>query len=270
MTWNDVLLCSTAMAAGMINAVAGGGTLLTFPALYAALGPKFSALLGPERGIAEAGVVANATSTMALWPGSLGSFWGYRHEFRLAGAWVWWLLIPCLLGGLIGVLLVIRFPSVFESLVPWLIFSAAMLFALQPQIARLTGIGLPHAKPSKTRMAGILFFQLLVSIYGGYFGAGAGILMLAALAMMGLPDIHVMNAVKTLYGTVINIMASIVFIVEGKVEWRLAAPMLIFGTIGGYVGARVARRIDPARVRRGVVAIGFALAAYYFYKRFHG
>ena len=263
MTWNDLLLCVTALAAGMINAVAGGGTLLTFPALYAALGPKM--------GMAEASVVANGTSTMALWPGSLGSFWGYRHEFRQAGNWVWWLLIPCLLGGLIGALLVTELPSkVFDALVPWLIFSAAMLFALQPQIARWTGIGKPHSKPSNRRLAAILFFQLLVSIYGGYFGAGAGILMLAALAMMGLPDIHVMNAVKTLYGTAINIMASIVFIVRGMVDWRLAVPMLIAGTIGGYVGARIARRINPATVRRAVVAIGFMLAAYYFYKRFHG
>lgn len=263
MTWNDFLLCVTAAAAGAINAVAGGGTLLTFPALYAALGPRW--------GMAEASVRANATSTMALWPGSLGSFWGYRHEFRQAGNWVWWLLIPCLLGGLIGVLLVTQLPAkIFDALVPWLILSAAMLFALQPQIARLTGIGKPHARPSGRRLAAILFFQLLVSIYGGYFGAGAGILMLAALAMMGLPDIHVMNAVKTLYGTTINIMASVVFIVRGKVDWRLALPMLIAGTIGGYVGARIARRIDPALVRRAVVVIGFALAAYYFYKRFHG
>jgi uncharacterized protein len=262
MTWNDFLLFVTAAAAGMINAVAGGGTLLTFPALYAALGPRL--------GMAEASVVANGTSTMALWPGSLGSFWGYRREFRQAGDWVWWLLIPCWLGGLIGALLATEFPGTFAALVPWLIFSAAMLFALQPQIARWTGIGKPHAKPSPRRLAAILFFQLLVAIYGGYFGAGAGILMLAALAMMGLPDIHVMNAVKTLYGTAINIMASIVFIVQGKVDWRLAVPMLIAGTIGGYVGARVARRINPARVRKAVVVIGFVLAAYYFYKRFHG
>ena len=231
MTWNDLLLCVTALAAGMINAVAGGGTLLTFPALYAALGP-------PRMSLAEASVVANGTSTMALWPGSLGSFWGYRREFAQAGTWVWWLLFPCLLGGLIGALLATEFPGAFEKLVPWLIFSAAMLFALQPQIARWTGIGKPHPKPSMRRLTAILFFQLLVSIYGGYFGAGAGILMLAALAMMGLPDIHVMNGVKTLYGTTINIMASIVFIVRGMVDWRLAVPMLIAGTIGGYVGAR--------------------------------
>jgi hypothetical protein len=263
MTWNDFLLCVTALAAGMINAVAGGGTLLTFPALYTALGSRMS--------MADASVVANGTSTMALWPGTLGSFWGYRHEFRQAGNWVWWLLIPCLIGGLIGVLLVTELPpETFDALVPWLIFSAAMLFALQPQIGRWTGIGKRHAPPSATRLAAILFFQLVVSIYGGYFGAGMGILMLAALAMMGLPDIHVMNAVKTLYATTVNIVAAIVFVVRGKVDWRLALPMLIAGTIGGYVGARVARRIDPARVRGAVVAIGFALAAYYFYKRFHG
>lgn len=265
MTWNDLLLCATALAAGMINSVAGGGTLLTFPALYTALGPRFAKIPG------EAGVVANGTSTMALWPGMLGSFGAYFKEFRQAASWVWWLLIPCVLGALIGVLLVTELPpKVFDSLVPWLIFTAATLFAMQPQIARFTGIGKPHSRPSPVRFAGLLFFQLLVSIYGGYFGAGMGILMLAALALMGLPDIHVMNAVKALYGTVINVIASVVFVVRGKVEWRLALPMLVAGVIGGYVGARVARRVNPAIVRRIVVVIGFALAAYYFYKRFHG
>jgi uncharacterized membrane protein YfcA len=263
MTWNDILLCGTALAAGIINAVAGGGTLLTFPALYTALGPRY--------GTAEAGVHANGTSTMALWPGSLGSFWAYRREFREAGGWVWRLLLPCAVGGLIGVLLVTELsPKVFDALVPWLIFSAALLFAFQPQIRRLTGIGKKQERPRGFRLAAMLVCQFLVSIYGGYFGAGAGILMLAVLGMMGLSDIHVMNAVKTLYIMVINIMASIVFIIRGKVDWRLAIPMLIAGTIGGYLGAVVARRINPTIVRRAVVVIGFGLAAYYFYKRSHG
>jgi uncharacterized protein len=263
MNWNDIVLCATALAAGMINAVAGGGTLLTFPALYAALGPQY--------GTAEAGVHANGTSTMALWPGSLGSFWGYRREFRQAGGWVWRLLLPCAVGGLIGVLLVTELPAkVFDALVPWLIFSAAMLFAFQPHIQRWTGVGHKHEKPHGFRLAAMLVSQFLVSIYGGYFGAGAGILMLAVLGMMGLSDIHVMNAVKTLYIMTINIMASIVFIVRGKVDWRLAIPMLVAGTIGGYLGAVVARRINRTIVRRAVVVIGFALAGFYFYKRFHG
>ena len=193
--------------------------------------------------------MANGTSTMALWPGSLGSFWGYRHEFRQAGNWVWWLLIPCLLGGLIGVLLVTEFPPsvrLARSVADFLGRDAVCTAAANRSLDRHRQAARPIRR--KRRLAAILFFQLLVSIYGGYFGAGAGILMLAALAMMGLPDIHVMNAVKTLYGTTINIMASIVFIVRGKVDWRLAIADADRRNDRRIRRRRVARRIDPALV----------------------
>jgi len=255
---SDIFLCLTAAAAGMVNSIAGGGTLLTFPALYAALGP-----------LEDAGVMANGTSTVALWPGAVASLWAYRRELGQGQPWMRWLLIPSLLGGLAGVLLVTELPpELFDALVPWLILSAALLFALQPQIGRLTGIGLPHERPSSARMAGILMFQLVVAIYGGYFGAGIGILMLAELALLGLSDIHVMNAWKSLFGGSVNAVAAFVFIVERKVDWRLALPMLVSSSIGGYFGAWAARRTNPTLVRRLIVTIGFCLAAYYFWKRF--
>ena len=180
-----------------------------------------------------------------------------------------WLLVPSLIGGLVGVLLVTKLPpSMFDALVPWLILSAALLFALQPQIARLTGVGKPHAAPTGAKMAGIMLFQFLVAIYGGYFGAGIGILMLAELAILGLSDIHVMNAWKSLLGGSINAVAGVVFIIEQKVDWKLAMPMFFSAIVGGYFGAWAARRTNPAIVRRWVVAIGFCFAAYYFWKRF--
>jgi len=271
---NTILLIATAALAGAINSVAGGGTLLTFPALYAALGSS------PGAG-AMAGVLANGTSTVALWPGSLAAAWGYRHDYRRASGWLTWLLAPSILGGLLGALLVVNRPDAFEALVPWLILTAAMLFALQPRISRWTreaakadspesATAARHDLPSRRKFAAILAFQFLVAIYGGYFGAGIGILMLAALGLMGQSDIHLMNGVKNLCATCINIMGATVFIIYGQVRWDLALPMLGAAIVGGYAGALLARRTNPALVRRAIVVIGFSLAAWYFYRRLRG
>lgn len=248
-------LCTAAAAGGAINSVAGGGTLLTFPALFAALGATD-----------EASVVANATSTVALFPGSLAGMAGYRRELAEAPRWSLWLILPSLLGGYCGSRLVIWLPSAtFKMLVPWLILVAALLFWLQPQIAKRLGIGREHAPATRRSIAGAMLFQLLVAVYGGYFGAGIGILMLSALAMMGLGDIHRMNALKTLLGSCINGVAVAVFIAGGKVNWTIALAMAAAAIVGGYFGAHLARRLDRNLVRRAVVAIGFALASYYFY-----
>ena len=266
MTWNEIVLCAAAVAAGMINSVAGGGTLLTFPALMEVL--RLSPSLGVPAGLI--GVFANGTSTVALLPGSAVAAWEYRREFREAGLWFAWLLVPSVIGGLAGALLVIQSPDWFDRLVPWLILTAAVLFALQPQVSRWIAHNPEHGRPSGLRFVGILLFQLAVALYGGYFGAGIGILMLSALALMGLSDIHRMNGVKNLCATCINGMAAGVFIARGKVEWSLVWPMLISAIVGGFVGSRIARRTNRTIVRRVVVVIGFTLAAYYFYRQFRG
>ena len=238
-----------------MNAVAGGGTLLTFPALLTVVSP----------------VVANATSTVALVPGSLASVWGYRFELRHLGPWTGLLILPSLAGGLVGSLLVTRLPEeYFSRLVPWLILTAAVLFLAQPAIIRLMGIGKEHRPPTRVGLAGITIFQFLVAVYGGYFGAGIGILMLSALGLMGIKDIHQMNALKTLLAALINGISVLVFVAEGKVAWRYAAVMAVAAIVGGYAGASVARRLDPRLVRWIVVAIGFGLAAHYFYKQWSG
>ncbi|HEV2971010.1 MAG TPA: sulfite exporter TauE/SafE family protein [Pirellulales bacterium] len=265
--WNEILLCTTALLAGMVNSVAGGGTLLTFPALMAALAASpSSAVLA--KGV---GVLANGTSTVALLPGSAVAAWEYRGEFRKAGRWFLLLLAPSVVGSLTGVLLVTRLPKeTFEALVPWLILFAAILFALQPRITRWIKVGVPHERPTWPRLAGILAFQLLVALYGGYFGAGIGILMLSALALMGLADIHVMNGVKNVLATSINAVAAAVFVIGNVVDWRLCLPMMAATIVGGFLGSRIAQRSNRAIVRRVVVAIGFSLAAYYFYRQFRG
>ncbi len=252
-------LILASVAAGGINAIAGGGTLLTFPALFALLGMSD-----------PAAVTANATSTVALFPASLAATYGYRQELLAMTRWARILLVPSLVGGLAGSLAVVALPdSSFATLVPWLILLAALLFALQPQISRWTAIGRPHAT-DRRMIAAAMLFQLGVAIYGGYFGAGIGILMLSALALMGMSNIHEMNALKCLLAACINGVAVVVFVVMQAVNWPLAFIMAISAIAGAYGAARVARRLDTTLVRRFVVAIGFALATYYFYRQLTG
>jgi uncharacterized protein len=142
------------------------------------------------------------------------------------------------------------------------------LFVLQPQISAWTGIGRPHSTPSPRGIAAIVVFQFFVAVYGGYFGAGIGILMLSALAMMGLADIHIMNGLKNSLACCINFAAIAMFITRGQIAWEFALPMIAASICGGYLGATLAQKIDRQIVRRIVVGIGFTLAIYYFYKQF--
>lgn len=252
------ILCVLAAMAGGVNAVAGGGTLLTFPALVAVLVARG---LPPDL----AKVLANGTSTVALFPASAAALWGYRRELTTVRPWFAKLVPSSLAGGTVGALLVTQLPeSTFAFLVPWLILLAAFLFTVQPMIARRFGIGQPHQIPTKKTIAGVVLFQLLVAIYGGYFGAGIGILMLAALAMMGLSDIHAMNGLKSLLAGCINGAAVVIFVVSNHVAWSLALAMAVAGCVGAYLATHAARRLPRTVIRNAVIAIGYSLAAYYF------
>ncbi len=250
-----------AFFAGIINAIAGGGTLLTFPALVAALKPDY----GPE---AEA--LANTTSTVALLPGSLAGTWGYRKEFAEARDFALRLIPPSLVGGFVGSILVLSDKQLFGQLVPWLILTAAVLFLIQHPINRYLKRD-PDAETKLAtgwKLAGILAFQFSIAVYGGYFGAGIGILMLTALSVLGVGSIHRANAVKTLLATVINGTSAIVFALWGHVDWGYAGIMAAGAVAGGYAGARTARRLPAWVVRWVVIAIGFGLAGYYIWKNF--
>lgn len=231
-----------------MNAVAGGGTLVTFPALVALGIPP---------------ITANATSTVALWPGTMSSMWGYRAELRGAKAWAKVWAIPSLLGGVIGALLLLVTPAKrFEQIVPWLILGATTLFMAQGPILRRLREAAPHRTiegPGGTLVpppAPFLVYQLLVGIYGGYFGAGAGILMLAALGLMGLTNIHQMNGLKNWGGGLMNLVAVIVFAASGIVNWPIALAMAVGATLGGIGGSLVAQRVGQVWVRRAIVTIG--------------
>lgn len=249
--WHAALVFLTALMAGMMNSVAGGGTLVTFPTLL---------WLGVDP------VRANVTCTVALWPGSLGAMVGFRRELGGSRRWMLLLGAPSVAGGLIGAWLLLLTPSrLFASIVPFLILVATILFAAGEPITRklaLESVAEPGAESSPARRWWIIAmaFQFVVAIYGGYFGAGMGILMLAALGLMGLTDIHQMNGLKNFFAVCINIVAAAYFIASGQVEWTYAVVMVIGAIAGGYGGAGLARKLGRRLVRRAVIVVGLGMA----------
>jgi uncharacterized membrane protein YfcA len=261
-----VFLALVTGIAAAVNSIAGGGTLLTFPVLAALLPADPSRL-----------VTANATSTIGLWPGALTAAWAYRDSRVGQPPWARWLLLPSVIGAVAGsLLLLVLPPHLFDSLVPWLTLTAAVLFAAQPQVARLTARPRTPTDAADAatavgggRIALACGLQFLIAVYGGYFGAGIGILMLAMLGGIGLGDIHRLNAVKNVLGTLVNGTAAGLFAIgpllgSHDVSWPHAAVMAVAAAIGGLAGSHLARRMPARTVRWLVSIIGFALAGYYF------
>jgi uncharacterized membrane protein YfcA len=246
------MAAGAAFLAGAINSVAGGGTLVSFPTLiWAGLSP----------------VTANATSTVAIWPGTLGGVWGYRREVRTTPRRFTVLIVPSIIGGILGALLLRFTPSdVFARLVPYLILFATTLFMLQETVQRWLGTQDSTTHATSRWLAGAMVFQFFVGLYGGYFGAGIGILMLAALGLLGLKDIHQMNGLKNILGGSINGVAALYFIYARMVYWPDVLVMAAAAITGGYAGAGAARRIGRANVRRLVIFIGFSMAVSLFFK----
>ena len=244
-------LVASSAGAGVMNALAGGGTILTFPTLLLAGIPA---------------IEANATSTIALLPGAAASMAGYRREVASHREWLKTLFLPSLLGGGLGSVLLLETPEkTFASLAPFLILFATLLFLLQIVLARRKERSpAPHAlegPPQVRRWVLASLFQLGVAVYGGYFGAGIGILMLVVLGFLGLSDIHAMNGLKNFFGISINAVAAAYFIAKGAVLWPEALVMVAGATVGGYAGARFARRIGKEKARAAVVVIGFLVTA---------
>ena len=242
-----------AFVAGAINSVAGGGTLVSFPALiWLGLGS----------------VAANATNTVAIWPGTVGSAWAYRRELRSAEARFLALVAPSLVGGLLGAILLRYTPSaIFDRMVPFLILFATLLFMVQEPVQRMLKTGDRATRRSTRWLMGGMLFQLCVGLYGGYFGAGIGILMLAALSILGIDDIHEMNSLKVIFGGAVNGIAAVYFIWARMVYWPYVLLMAVAAILGGFLGAGTARRMGQRAVRRIVVAIGLGMALSLFIRR---
>jgi uncharacterized membrane protein YfcA len=260
------LLFLAAVVAGGVNAIAGGGTILTFALLSAILPP------GPGRLVA-----ANVTSKIGLWPGAAAAAWASRRSWAGLPQWARWLVLPSSAGAVAGVALLRYLPKEsFDAVVPWLILLAAVLFAIQPQLSRPGGSGSQPAagQPGHLSLA-VAGLQLLVGIYGGYFGAGIGILMLAALSLLHLGDVHALNAVKNLLAATVNGVATLVLTVAAlaggfEVSWLHVAVLAAGSVAGGAAVATVAQRLPAKAVRRLVAIIAFGLAGYHLWREWAG
>jgi uncharacterized membrane protein YfcA len=252
--WKELVVAAAAFAAGLINSIAGGGTLVSFPALL---------------WVGRDAVLANATSTVALLPASLAGVFGFRRELKGGTRWAVLFGVPSLLGGVLGAVLLLQTPSaVFARLVPYLILFATLLIALQEPLARrLRGGEDGEAEsPSGTWRVGAVVFQFFVGVYGGYFGAGIGILMLAALGLLGFSDMHRMNALKNLFAVGINGIAAVYFIASGAVIWSDVLVMMFAAIAGGYAGSQLAYKLGRRFVRFVVIAIGLVMSVSLFFR----
>jgi uncharacterized membrane protein YfcA len=254
--------------AAMMNAIAGGGTMLTFPALLAAGLPP---------------VLANTTSTVALGVGMPGGVWAFRKHLPAVSGWIWPLGVASVVGGVAGGVLLLALPSgVFEAVVPWLLLLATALFVLNEPLVRWLNRrqamaaargGEPAAadanravgEPVAPRPWGVAF-QVLVGLYGGYFGAGIGIMMLAGLGLLGLREINRLNALKALLALLVNSASIVYFIARGQVEWPLACWLMAGSIPGSIVGARLAQRIPARWVRLIAAVIGVSIAVSFWVK----
>lgn len=238
---------------GALNAVAGGGSFIAFPALLWSGVPP---------------IPANATNTIALWTAAAASGGAYRKRLDMPRRVMIPLLVASLIGGLAGAFLLLKTPAhTFMRVLPWLTLGATVLFALGKKLAGGRASVIEH-ETTGAALLGATLFQLVVAVYGGYFGGGMGIVMLAMLAALGMTDIHAMNALKSVMGFVINGVAVVVFIVERAVYWKQGGVMILGGILGGFIGAHYAMKMPQAWVRIFVVLVGTGMTVYFFWKAY--
>lgn len=256
--WRSVWLIIAAFIAGVLNAVAGGGSFLSFPALL---------------GTGIAPVQANATNTVALWPGQLTSIAAYRDDIRKNMRLAYPMGLAGLIGGTFGAIVLLITPqTTFLKLVPWLLLIAALIFALSRPITRwldrraVARHQRAGSEPQPPRRRLVFVITVVVCFYIGYFGAGAGFLIITLLSLFGFEDLNEINALKVVSTTAANGVAFLIFVVSGNVEWRYCLMAMVACAIGGYTSARFARLIPQPVLRALVIVIGFGMAAWYFWK----
>jgi uncharacterized protein len=260
LNWQWVWLVVACFLAGVLNAVAGGGSFLSFPAIL---------------GMGVLPVQANATNTVAVWPGQVTSIVAYRDDVRRNLRQAWSMALAGLLGGTAGAVVLLNTPQkTFMRLVPWLLLGAALIFAVSGPVTRLLArLNLSRLEEARAghahapRRLPLFFAAAVVSFYVGYFGAGAGFLYMTVLALFGYQDIHAINALKVVSNTLANGIAFVIFVVDGQVVWRFCLAAMIAAAIGGYSSASLARRIPQPVLRGMVVAIGLGMAAFFFWKQ---
>ncbi len=235
-----------------MNAVAGGGSFFTFPALLFTGVPP---------------IPANATSTMAVWPGNVASASAYRKRLPKSSRMLAPLIVASLAGGLIGATILLHTPQeTFLRVIPFLFLGATLLFAFGRRIVKSPNPEQKRAQASWRAIGAITFLQFIISIYAGFFGGGMGILMLALFTFLPLADIHAMNSVKTLLGAFSNGVAVVAFVVAKIIFWPQAILMLTGAILGGYGGAHFAQKMNPKHVRAFVIAVGFTMSFIFLWK----
>jgi uncharacterized membrane protein YfcA len=252
-TRQAIFLCVAGALGGAINAVAGGGSFVAFPALLFTGVPP---------------VPANATNTVSLWVGvtaSGGAYWKRLHVSRRVMVP---LIATSIVGGIAGAFLLIRTPAqTFLKVLPWMLLGATLLFAFGKYFTGRLKAGISRDS-SNAAVTGASIFEFFVSIYGGYFGGGVGIINLAMLAVLGMTDIHEMNALKVVLGAVINGVATVTFVATGVILWPQAIVMTVGAIVGGYLAAHYAQRLPQSWVRGFVIAVGFAMTVYFFVRAY--
>ena len=252
--WQHAWLVIASFLAGALNAMAGGGSFLSFPALL---------------GVGVLPIQANATNTVALWPGQFTSIAAYWTDLKANLSLVLPVCSAALVGGVSGAIVLLRTgQATFMALVPWLLLLAAGLFAVSGPVSRWlqrVRVSAPGAKPN---LAPLWIGLVVVCFYIGYFGAGAGFLVMSVLAVFGIQNINQVNALKVVATTTANGIAVLTFIVEKQILWKYCLLMMLAAAIGGYLGARYSRRMDPRFMRMLVVMIGLGMAAYFFWKQY--
>lgn len=256
--WQSLWLIIAAFIAGVMNAVAGGGSFLSFPAML---------------GTGMLPVHANATNTMALWPGQLTSIAGYREDVRKHSRLVLPIAVASVLGAIAGALLLLNTPqTLFMHLVPWLLLLAATIFAfsrpmlrwVERRTHRLGPDGNPI--PRRPRRLAVFLSLLIICVYVGYFGAGGGFVTITLLTLFGIEDLHEINALKVVSTTLANGTACILFAFTRQIEWRYCLLAMVACAVGGYMSARLARHVPQNLLRAFIIALGFSMSAWYFYK----
>lgn len=249
---DSILLFAAALAAGTLNSVAGGGSFFSFPALIISGVPP---------------IPANATNTVAIWPGTMASATAYRKKLPRSARILAPLILASLVGGFFGAhLLVHTSQRTFMRLIPFLFLGATFLFAFGKKLVRGSVHAEKRGETSWLTIAGFTLLQFLIAVYGGFFGGGMGILILSLLAFLPLGDIHATNGVKALLTSAANGAAIVTFIAARLVLWPQAILMLVGAALGGYGGAHFAQRLNPARVRVFVICVGFAMSFYFLYR----
>jgi uncharacterized membrane protein YfcA len=246
-----IFLFIAGVLGGALNAVAGGGSFIAFPALL------FS-------GVAP--IAANATNTVGLWVGVTASGGAYRKHLDISRRVMIPLAVTSVIGGVAGAFLLLHTPAqTFLRVLPWLMLGATLLFMFGGRLARGSGNAIAHDASTKAVVVASLL-ELVFAVYGGYFGGGVGILNLAMLAVLGMTDIHAMNALKVVLGGIINGIAVITFILAGAVVWKQGSVVIVGAVFGGYFGAHYAQKLPGAWIRRFVIVVGTSMTAYFFWK----